>query len=126
MLRWRQRSSPRFRSTPRLPSKSRIYDGLSPGGVFYNADVVLASNERLQDTYMRQWRDFMRRSMSEQEIEDKWIPKYHAEDHPAKLIDQLKWLAEIGFDDVDVLWKQYNFAVYGGAKGTREGKNDPT
>jgi hypothetical protein len=55
-------------------------------------------------------------------------PKLHRNKarHLAKLIDQLKWLAEIGFDDVDVLWKQYNFAVYGGAKGTREGKNDPT
>ena len=94
----------------------RIYDSLRPGGVFYNADVVLASSERLQETYMSHWRDFMRRSVSEQEIENKWIPKYYAEDHPVKLNDQLQWLAEIGFADVEVVWKQYNFAVYGGAK----------
>src|SRR5438445_6124447 len=91
----------------------RVHDSLSPGGAFYNADVVLASCERLQDTYMRQWREFMRRSVSEKEIEEKWIPKYYAEDHPAKLNDQLQWLAEIGFVDVEVVWKQYNFAVYG-------------
>jgi tRNA (cmo5U34)-methyltransferase len=94
----------------------RIYDRLRPGGVFYNGDVVLASSDFLQAMYMRQWRAFMRRSVSEEEIEGKWIPKYQAEDRPTKLIDQLAWLNEIGFAGVDVLWKRYNFAVYGGAK----------
>lgn len=94
----------------------RVYDQLCPGGVFYNADVVLASSDFLQATYMRQWRAFMRRSISDEEIDGKWIPKYQAEDRPAKLLDQLAWLNEIGFADVDVLWKRYNFAVYGGAK----------
>jgi tRNA (cmo5U34)-methyltransferase len=94
----------------------RIYARLRPGGVFYNGDAVLASSNVLQATYMRQWRGFMRRSISEAEIENKWIAKYRAEDHPAKLLDQLTWLTAIGFADVDVLWKHYNFAVYGGVK----------
>jgi len=94
----------------------RIYGRLRPGGAFYNGDVVLASSDILQATYMNQWRAFMRRNISDEEIEDKWIAKYHAEDHPARLVDQLAWLTEIGFADVDVLWKHYNFAVYGGVK----------
>jgi tRNA (cmo5U34)-methyltransferase len=94
----------------------QIYRGLGSGGIFYNADVVLGSNDFLQDRYMDQWRSFMRQNVSNQEIESKWIPKYRAEDRPAKLTDQLKWLAEIGFADVDVLWKHYNFAVYGGQR----------
>jgi tRNA (cmo5U34)-methyltransferase len=94
----------------------RIYGALAPGGVFYNADVVLGSSDFLQGIYMQKWREFMRRSVSEQEVEEKWIPKYEAEDRPAKLVDQMEWLAEIGFAGVDVLWKCYNFAVYGGVK----------
>lgn len=94
----------------------RIYDCLNPGGVFYNADVVLGSNDFLQALYMHQWRTFMRRDISEDETEGKWIPKYYSEDRPAKLVDQLRWMAEIGFADVDVLWKYCNFAVYGGVK----------
>ena len=94
----------------------RIYGSLACGGAFYNADVVLGSNEFLQGIYMRQWRKFMRRSVSPEEIEGKWISKYEAEDRPAKLVDQLAWLTEIGFADVDVIWKHYNFAVYGGRK----------
>ena len=58
----------------------------------------------------------MHRKISEEEIEGKWIPKYLAEDRPAKLVDQLEWLKGIGFADVDVIWKRYNFAVYGGTK----------
>ena len=58
----------------------------------------------------------MGKSLSADEIEGKWIPKYYEEDRPAKLIDQLAWMAQIGFADVDVLWKYYNFAVYGGVR----------
>jgi trans-aconitate methyltransferase len=47
------------------------------------ADVVLASSDFLQNIYMDQWLAFMSRSVSEAEIEAKWIPKYYAEDHPA-------------------------------------------
>jgi len=94
----------------------QIYSGLRSGGVFYNADIVLGSSDFLQDRYMDQWRSFMEQNVSNEEIESKWIPKYRAEDRPAKLTDQLKWLTEIGFADVDVLWKHYNFAVYGGRR----------
>jgi tRNA (cmo5U34)-methyltransferase len=92
----------------------RIYNSLASGGVFYNADVVLGSSHFLQDVYLKQWRNFMSLKVSKDEIEHKWIPKYQAEDRPAKLMDQLKWMEEIGFADVDVVWKYYNFAVYGG------------
>jgi tRNA (cmo5U34)-methyltransferase len=94
----------------------RIYRCLSPGGVFYNADVVLGSSDFLQDTCMNEWRRFMGKSVPKNEIEDKWIPKYREEDRPAKLIDQLAWMAEIGFVDIDVIWKYYGFAVYGGIR----------
>ena len=94
----------------------RIYESLNTGGVFYNADVVLASNDFLQDLYMSEWRRFMSGSISTDEIEGTWIAKYYQEDHPAKLMDQVSWMEEIGFTDVDVLWKYYNFAVYGGVR----------
>lgn len=93
---------------------SRVYGSLNPGGVFYNADVVLASGPHLQSLYFNEWRKFMR--VSKEEIEEKWIPKYQDEDRPAILMDQLTWLCEIGFVEVDVIWKYFNFAVYGGTR----------
>jgi tRNA (cmo5U34)-methyltransferase len=94
----------------------RIYLSLRPDGVFYNADAVLGTRGFLQQVYMQQWRAFMCRGNSREEVEAKWIPNCEVEDHPAKLTEQLAWLTEAGFTDVDVLWKYYNFAVYGGRK----------
>ncbi|MBI5679871.1 MAG: class I SAM-dependent methyltransferase [Methanobacterium sp.] len=94
----------------------KIYAALNPGGIFLNADVVLGSNDNLQILYINKWKEFMSLSVSAKEIEEKWIPAAEAEDHPAKLVDQLKWLVEIGFRDVDVIWKYYGVAVYGGFK----------
>jgi tRNA (cmo5U34)-methyltransferase len=101
----------------------KIFASLNPGGVFYNADVVLASTDHLQALSMRQWQKFMLCSVSEVEIDEQWIPKYQTEDHPAKLTDQLSWMTEIGFAGVDVLWKYYNFAVYGGVRACASGRS---
>lgn len=83
---------------------------------FYNADLVLASSADLQSRYMEQWRQHMRLQISAEEVEQKWIAKHLEEDHPASLIEQLNWLTNIGFIEIDVIWKHYNFAVYGGRK----------
>ncbi len=94
----------------------KIYDCLTPSGVFYNADVILASNAYLQERYMEKWQECMLLDVSQKELKQKWIPKYYDEDHPSKLMNQLDWLRNIGFSDVDVIWKYFNFAVYGGWK----------
>jgi len=94
----------------------KIYAALRPQGVFYNADVILGSSPYLQAAYLEKWHEFMRKQVSEEEITHKWLPKYYSEDRPAKLIDQVGWLANLGFVDVDIIWKYYNYAVYGGRK----------
>lgn len=94
----------------------KIYEALNPGGVFLNADVVLGANDYLQTLYLEKWKEFMNKSVEMKEIEEKWIPAAEEEDHPATLIYQLDWLRDIGFKDVDVIWKYYGGAVYGGFK----------
>lgn len=90
----------------------KIYCGLKAGGIFINADIVLASTDILQQQFMKQWKSFMCRNVSMDEVLNKWIPKYYEEDSPASLADHFKMLKEAGFDIVDVVWKYYNFAVY--------------
>ena len=94
----------------------KIYDALVHGGIFLNADAVLASNKQLQRIYTAKWKEFMNKSISMKEIEEKWVPAAETEDHPVKITDHLDWLREIGFKDVDVIWKYYHIAVYGGFK----------
>jgi len=94
----------------------KIYDALTDNGVFYNADVVLGSNSHLQDLYMAKWKTFMGKNVSLDEIENKWIVKYKAEDRPTSLINHINWLKDIGYKNIDVVWKYYNYCVYGGYK----------
>ncbi len=95
---------------------SKIFNALNDSGQFLNADLVLASTDSQQKVNIRHWIEFMSKSVSMEEILNKWIPNYEAEDRPAKLSDHLKWLEETGFKTVDVIWKYYNFSVWGGIK----------
>jgi len=90
----------------------RCFQQLEPGGIFCNADIVLASRSSLQAVYMKRWKTFMMRSVSEREIEEEWLVKYRNEDVPGKMQDHLRWMSEIGYVDFDIVWKYYNFAVY--------------
>lgn len=90
----------------------KIYKGLKAGGVFVNADVVLASTDRLQQRYMDQWKTFMLGNVTKYEVENNWMPKYYEEDRPAPMPEHFKMLEACGFSIVDVVWKYYNFAVY--------------
>lgn len=93
----------------------KIYQALKPGGVFVNADVVLGSTDLMQSVYMIKWTEFMQRTMSEEGIA-RIFQKYHHEDRPAPLRGHLQMLAEVGFQSIEVIWKYYNFAVYGGSR----------
>ena len=90
----------------------KIFDALKPEGVFVNADVVLASSDKLQDCYMKEWKRFMCKNVSESEVDSKWMPSYYAEDRPISLMEHFELLKEAGFENIDVVWKYYNFAVY--------------
>jgi tRNA (cmo5U34)-methyltransferase len=94
----------------------KVYESLTSGGVFYNADVVLGSTDYLQNLYIEKWKEFMALNHSHKEIENKWMPTHRREDKPAKMIDHIQWLQEAGFKQVDVVWKYYNYGVYGGVK----------
>jgi tRNA (cmo5U34)-methyltransferase len=78
--------------------------------------VVLGGDDFLQKLYMEKWIDFMSKNISVEEIENKWLKNYYAEDRPAKLITHLEMLKECGFPCVDVLYKYFNYAVYIGKK----------
>ncbi|MCK9152461.1 class I SAM-dependent methyltransferase [Methanobacterium alcaliphilum] len=94
----------------------KIYSALIQGGVFYNADTVLGPTEYLQNLYLDKWKQFMNLNISMEEINNKWIPLHHKEDKPAKMGEHIEWLKEVGFKNVEVVWKYYNHGVYGGIK----------
>lgn len=93
-----------------------IYDSLRSNGVFYNADIILGSNDELQNIYMEKWIQHMLKKISMGEMDSKWLPKHKDEDIPAKITDHIRWMDDLGFKGIDIVWKQYYFGVYGGTK----------
>ncbi len=93
----------------------QVYNSLLEGGVFYIYDVILASNSVVQEVFLEEWKEFMRKNLSFEDV-GKTMQKYYDEDRPFALMDELKRLEEAGFRDVDVICKFYNGAVYGGIK----------
>lgn len=96
----------------KLDFYQKIFDALKPGGIFVNADIVLASTENLQARNMMKWKDFMIKSVAVEQVENKWIPTYYEEDRPISIHEHFSLLEKAGFSDLDVVWKYYNFAVY--------------
>ena len=94
----------------------KIYEALRKDGVFYNADTVLGSSNYLTQVNLEKWKEYMQKNLPLNEIEEQWLPTHFEEDFPATLLGQLDWLREIGFKNVDVVWKYYQGAVYGGIK----------
>ncbi|MFZ2384653.1 MAG: methyltransferase domain-containing protein [Candidatus Omnitrophota bacterium] len=91
----------------------RIHSALPAGGVFYIADFVLPSNGYLAKVYVEEWKKFMAKSLTPPQIA-KTLANHKREDRPAELMFELALLRESGFKEVDVIWKRYNFCVYGG------------
>ncbi|MDE4078866.1 class I SAM-dependent methyltransferase [Methanosphaera sp. Vir-13MRS] len=93
-----------------------IYDALNVGGVFYNADVIKPNseynqilNEKMNDKYMEE-----HGVSNEQKTSHKQDRENN--DVPSTLVTHIKLLEEVGFEQIDVIWKYYANAVYGGTR----------
>jgi tRNA (cmo5U34)-methyltransferase len=93
----------------------RMYNALNAGGVFLNADIILADDEKTQERYLKKWREFVMSNLSQEDM--KWnLERYYREDRPNKLNVELEWLKKAGFSSAETHFKYYNFAVYGAVK----------
>ncbi|MEG6521344.1 class I SAM-dependent methyltransferase [Desulfotomaculum sp. 1211_IL3151] len=92
-----------------------IYLALNQNGVFVNADQVLGSTPYLETLYKGDWKDKVKRSgLSKEELSSAF--ERTNLDKMSTLEDQLKWLREIGFSDVDCIYKYFNFVVLFGRR----------
>jgi tRNA (cmo5U34)-methyltransferase len=93
----------------------KIFRALKKGGMFINADIIVAPDKKMQGVNLKKWHEFILRSSSPEFVADRY-KKYRAEDRPAVLWNELDSLRRAGFKSVEVFWKYYNFAVYGGVR----------
>lgn len=94
---------------------STVFSLLNDNGVFINADQVLGHTDYIESLYKDDWKQKVESSgLSQDEIAAAY--ERTKLDKMSTLDDQLTWLKEIGFSDVDCVYKYYNFVVFTGRK----------
>lgn len=88
----------------------KCYHLLRKEGVFINADQVLSPSSFIESKFSTLWK----RSVEKSDLPAEEIKRAYERvqfDQPSTLKEQLTWLQEAGFQDVDVLYKYYHFCV---------------
>lgn len=89
-----------------------IHGILRASGVFLNVDQIRGGTDYLRDLYWTHWLAQVRRSEpSEKRIRES-IDRRTAYDHDALMGDQLRWLSEAGFVNVDCVYKNFFVGVF--------------
>lgn len=93
---------------------ANVFNALNAGGIFINADQALGSTSHNEAAYERQWLAGVRaKGCTEADIAIAQERK--KADKTAKMEQQLRWMRDAGFVNVDCWYKNYRFAVYSGS-----------
>ncbi|HEX8156396.1 MAG TPA: class I SAM-dependent methyltransferase [Solirubrobacteraceae bacterium] len=89
---------------------ARVHDALAPGGVFVNAEQVRGASALFDDANAR-WHE--RRAAELGTTAQEWAAACERMllDHLATVDQQLSWLRDAGFAEVDCVFKDHKFAV---------------
>jgi tRNA (cmo5U34)-methyltransferase len=94
---------------------SKIFAALRPGGVFVNGEQVAGPTAANDALYKKLWLEQVREAgATPDQIADSLYRQQ--DDRCASVEDQLDWLREAGFSDVDCWFKDNRFAVLAGTR----------
>jgi len=101
-----------------------VFALVRPGGCFINGDNVRAPTTALGERYRRSYDEYLDRFIKESsggktnlaEARAASPSTYHGPHNNGYLEEELAWLREAGFEDVDCFWKFGTTVVYGGFK----------
>ena len=95
----------------------KIFDSLNENGLFINADQVLGRSHGFDSFYKDSWKESVKESgLEDAAVESAFRRMKH--DKFATLETQLNMLGEAGFNEIDCIYKNQNFAVFAGMKGS--------
>ncbi len=89
----------------------RIYSALKPDGIFVNADQADGETLYFRERYLEYWNEFLRSGPMTEAQHQEILKRRNELDRNEKLSDQLAWLQEAGFSDVDVVYRNRTFIV---------------
>lgn len=103
------------------PFFGRILEMLAPGGHLLNIDIVRPRSPRHEAWYDEMWREWIRRRQGELNVAEDFShtpedARKKPENRYETLADQLRWLEEAGFTEVECHYRRGLFGVYSGRK----------
>lgn len=90
----------------------RIHSLLEDGGLFINIDQVKGPTEYWQAHYWAQWLELVRHNGAPEDQIEASIQRRREYDREASLADQLLWLGQAGFSQVDCVFKHAFIGVF--------------
>ncbi len=91
---------------------AKVCAALKPSSIFVNIDQVQACSQAVQDIQMRVWKkDVLAAGALQKDLED-GMARMEAMDINADLDEQVLWLKRAGFQTVDVVYRNYFWAVF--------------
>jgi tRNA (cmo5U34)-methyltransferase len=91
---------------------ARIHSVLDVGGLFLNIDQVWGPSVYWQARYWDQWLERVRQNGATEEQVEASVKRRKEFDREASLADQLQWLAQAGFSQVDCVFKHAFIGVF--------------
>lgn len=92
----------------------QLYSALKPNGALFVNDIVIGENSAIDKLMLEGWKSVLRKNVPTEV--DFFLAKYQSEDTPQTLTYQLELMKIIGFSQVAVLHKHFNFATFVGIK----------
>jgi tRNA (cmo5U34)-methyltransferase len=92
---------------------ARVFNILSSGGIFINAEQVAGKGIRLQGLFEATHLEAARRLGSSEAEIDGAIARMRY-DRCATVADQIAWLEQAGYEDAECFFRSFRFAVIGG------------
>lgn len=89
----------------------RIFAALKPGGMFVNADQADGETPYFTRRYLDYWNGFLQSGPMTTAQHAEILKRRDTLDRNERLSDQLAWLKDAGFADVDVVYKNRTFIV---------------
>ena len=95
---------------------SRAYRALKATGALINIDQIDPPTQNLKNLYWETWLEKVRSAGAGEERIQESIRRRRELDQDASLSDQLNWLTDAGFVDVDCIYKHYFVGIFYGLR----------
>lgn len=99
-------------SSEKVSFYRKLKKTLNKNGVFLNIDVFVTKDWRMQKFYIDKWTQFMTENgLSLNKIKE-MLNRHKKEDRPSVIEKEVEYLHKAGFKSVNIILKNFNFAVY--------------